>query len=209
MGSPVHRPPTKAALPPPVTRDPNLKPRHCSRNRRSSEGARDLSRADRFRPGSERAVLAFYRVRRSLGGPASVAHRDDRACTPATSESRSHFKPDFSRPSGDRPRDARGDGGTQFGDDITVTMTARSAAARARLDGLVQFLGSSDVVYGGGTGPCHAGLSDYSFSIANWAVGWEEDLRVRRTAKPGRRCRRTTPSRTLHGTVTGPASRPE
>lgn len=66
-----------------------------------------------------------------------------------------------------------GDGGTQFGDDITVTVTAgRPLPAGDTYWLMVQFLGGPNVVYKAADKvPATQGASDYSFSIANSAVG--------------------------------------
>ncbi|MGH3419444.1 MAG: hypothetical protein ACRDOD_07615 [Streptosporangiaceae bacterium] len=66
-----------------------------------------------------------------------------------------------------------GDGGTQFGDEVTVTVTVgRPPPAGDTYWLIVQFRGGPNVVYkAAGKVPAALGTSDYSFSIASSAVG--------------------------------------
>jgi hypothetical protein len=66
-----------------------------------------------------------------------------------------------------------GDGGTQFGNDITITVTAsRPLPAGDTYWLMVQFLGGSNTVYKAeGKVPAAQGTTNYSLSIASSAVG--------------------------------------
>ena len=73
-----------------------------------------------------------------------------------------------------------GDGGTQFGDDVTVTVTtARPLPAGNTYWLIVQFLGGSNTVYKAeGKIPAAAGTTHYSLSIATSAVGSTRQIYV-------------------------------
>ena len=73
-----------------------------------------------------------------------------------------------------------GDGGTQFSDDMTVTVTAaRPLPAGDTYWLMVQFLGGSNMVYKAeGKIPATKGITHYSLSIATSAVGSTRTISV-------------------------------
>lgn len=111
--------------------------------------------------------------------PPSAATATPGTTPPASSPARADSSP---APSGQlvTVRVTPGDGGTQFGDDVTVTVTAaRPLPAGDTYWLMVQFLGGSNMVYKAEAKvPATKGTTHYTLSIATSAIGSTRKISV-------------------------------
>lgn len=130
------------------------------------------------------SVLFFLLIGPGSLGPPTAGPSPTATSTPGTTSPAPSPDPAASSPASTgqlvTASAAPGDGGTQFHDDMTVTVTtARPLPTGSTYWLIVQFLGGSNIVYKAeGKVPATAGTTHYTLSIATAAVGSTREIYI-------------------------------